>query len=78
MIRSISRFSFACRTRISLFASTTAIGSMKMVAPLAEVSWTSPLISDRYSLLTGTTKRPSRMVTRASCKNLLWVGDLIR
>ena len=67
-MRSISAFSLLRRTRISLFASTTPIGSIKSVAPEDEVSCTSPLIFARHSALTGTTYRPSRMVTMASCK----------
>ena len=47
--------SAAARLFSSLLASTTAIGSMKMVAPVEEVSWIRPLTSLRYSALTGTT-----------------------
>ena len=39
-ILSISACSFERSIRISLLASTTLIGSMNTVAPLAEVSWT--------------------------------------
>ena len=54
-IRSISSFSFDCSTRISLFASTTLIGSINKVEPLEEVSCTNPGTSPRYSAFTGTT-----------------------
>ena len=61
-MRSISSCSRLSSTLISLFASTTAAGSINTVAPLPEVSctipWTSPLFSD----FTGTTKRPLRCV----------------
>ena len=48
-------FSFDCSTRISLFASTTLIGSINKVEPLEEVSCTNPGTSPRYSAFTGTT-----------------------
>ena len=41
---------------------------MQTVAPEEEVSCTMPLISFLCSILTGTTNRPSRMVTIDSCK----------
>ena len=69
VIRSISACSRDFSTRISLFASTTLIGSMKNVCPVAEVSCTRPATSFLYSLRTGTTYRPSRMVTMASWRN---------
>ena len=69
VIRSISACSRDLSTRISLFASTTLIGSMKNVCPVAEVSCTRPATSFLYSLRTGTTYRPSRTVTMASCRN---------
>ena len=43
MMRSISASSSLLSMRISLFASTTLIGSMNRVAPVADVSCTSPL-----------------------------------
>ena len=46
-MRSISVCSLTSSIRSSLFASTTDIGSMKSVAPDAEVSWTSPFTSFR-------------------------------
>ena len=40
------------------------------MAPLDDTSWMTPPTSLRYSALTGTTKRPFRMETTASCKYL--------
>ena len=45
--------SVSCLT--SLLSSTTAIGSMKSVAPVADWSWTMPGKRERYSCLTGMT-----------------------
>ena len=74
-IRSISSCSSFCSILISLLASTTAIGSIKTVAPLEEVSCTRPLTSFLHSILTGTTKRPSRMVMIGSCSALAYCGE---
>ena len=71
-IRAISSCSSDWSTRISLLASTTLMGSMNTVAPDAEVSWTRPGISPRYSAFTGTTYRPPRWVTMASCRCFWW------
>ena len=69
-MRSISSRSSLCSTLISLLAATTAIGSMNTVAPLADVSCTSPGTLARCSALTGMTYRPPRMVMMFSCKYL--------
>ena len=72
-IRSISAFSWLRSCMILAFASTTAVGSTNTVAPGLETSWITPPTSPRYSAFTGTTKRPLRSDTTASCKNLLVV-----
>ncbi len=54
-MRSISASSSAWSCRMLLLISTTAIGSMKRVCPLAEWSWISPGTCDLYSCFTGTT-----------------------
>ena len=51
-------------------ASTTAVGSTNNVEPLEETSWMTPPTSPRCSAFTGTTKRPLRSETTASCKYL--------
>ncbi len=74
-IRSISACSWESNTRTSLFASTTAIGSTNTVAPEEEVSCTNPGTSPRHSALTGTTKRPSRIVMIGSCRYFCVTGE---
>ena len=67
-ILSISAASFDFNIFIWLLASTTPIGSINTVAPLAEVSCTRPGTSLRCSAFTGTTNLSDRIVTIASCK----------
>ena len=69
--RAIRIFSISCcslflKSRISLLAFTTPIGSTKRVSPVAEVSCTIPGTSDLYSALTGMTYLSERIVTIGS------------
>jgi len=61
-IRMISRRSSPSSSRMRLLASTTSAGSMNTVLPLADSSWTIPLILRFSPGATGITNRPSRMV----------------
>ena len=70
-ILSISAFSASSSSRSSLFRLTITCGSMKIVAPLDDWSCMIPGIFALCSAFTGTTYLPSRIVTIASCKNVL-------
>ena len=61
-MRIISLFSSPSSSRMRLFASTTSSGSIKIVFPEADSSWTIPLIRRFKAGATGITSRPSRMV----------------
>ena len=74
-IFSISSFSFSSSSRSSLLSSTTAMGSIKSVAPLPLISCTSPFILFLFSAFTGTTYLPSLIVTILSCKYFLLVCE---
>ena len=65
-IRMISRRSSPSSSRIRLLASTTSAGSINTVFPLADSSWTIPLILRFNPGATGITNRPSRMVGATS------------
>ena len=67
-ISALSLISSSCR---SLFAFTTASGSMKTVEPDDDISWTMPLTSVLCSALTGTTYLLFLTVIIGSCKNFL-------
>ena len=69
-MRSISSFSLARSSRMSLLAFTAAMGSMNTVAPEADTSWTRPGTAERCSAFTGTTKRSERVVMMGSCRAL--------
>ena len=68
----ISSLSCASSSLIVLLMSTTTCGSIKRVAPDAEVSWTIPGKLDRYSWRTGMTGLPSRMVMTESW-SIFWL-----
>ena len=65
---SSSRVTSACSTLRRLPMPTTARGSTKSVAPLALVECTMPGNRSCESLRTGRTHRPSRSVTKRSCR----------
>ena len=65
-IRTISRRSSLSNSRMRLFASTMASGSMKTVLPVADSSCTMPRILRLKAGATGITNRPSRMVGATS------------
>ena len=76
-MRWISSCSWLRSCRMRAFSSTTALGSTNSVAPEEETSWITPPTSPRNSALTGTTKRPLRMLTTASCKYFWVFGERI-
>ena len=65
-IRSCSCCSRAWSSRASLLASTTAIGSTKIVSPEPELSWTMPGTALRDDAFTASTGRPPRSVVNDS------------
>ena len=65
-IRIISLCSSASSSRTLLFASTTSAGSTKTVFPVADSSWTIPLMRFFKAGAMGMTSLPSRMVGATS------------
>ena len=75
-IRTISRRSAASSSRTLLLASTTSVGSMNTVFPVADSSCTIPLILRFTPGATGITSRPSRTagVTSLSTNPSFWAA----
>ena len=67
-MRSSSSCSWAPSSRTRLLASTTAMGSTKIVSPDPELSCTIPGTAERDDAFTASTGRPPRSVVNVSCR----------
>ena len=67
-MRSSSSCSWAPSSRTRLLASTTAMGSTKIVSPDPELSCTMPGTAERDDAFTASTGRPPRSVVNVSCR----------